>query len=397
MVFYVNMDIFLGVVIAPHWVMGATYASIVFVLGACVGSFLNVVIYRVPNHISVSKPARSFCPSCKRQIAWYENLPLISWLALRGKCSGCGSTISFRYILVELLTALLYLATWFFFLETRGLGVVIAYWVLLSLFVAATFIDFEHFIIPDSVTLGGAVAGMVFATAVPELLNEGDDHLRGFLMSLAGAAAGVAILRAVVELGKLAFGRKKFEAEEGTTTKWTITQDEDKGEEEAIFRLHGKDGETEDHLWSDIFFREKRDKMILQCPEATIKGETLKDVELVIFFNRVIHGEREWLIEDLDRLDGTMTRVVIPREAMGMGDVKFMACIGAFLGWQGVLFTIFAGSVSGAVVGLLAKISGKQEWGQRLPFGPYLVLGAVLWMFYGPPLLDWYLGQVLGA
>jgi leader peptidase (prepilin peptidase)/N-methyltransferase len=385
------------VMTAPYWVVGATYALIVFVMGACVGSFLNVVIYRVPNNISVSKPARSFCPTCQRQIPWYENLPLVSWVLLRGKCSGCGSKIAFRYILVELLTALLFLTTWLFFMETRGLGVVLAYWVLLSLFVAATFIDFEHYIIPDSVTLGGAVAGLAFAAVFPELLNEGGNHWRGLMMSLAGAAAGVAALWIVVELGKLAFGRIKFEADEGKVMNWTITQDEEQGEEEAIFKLHGEDGDSEEHPWSEIFFREKRDKMILQCPEVTIQGEMFKDTELVIYFNRVIRGDREWPIEDLERLDGTLTSVVIPREAMGMGDVKFMACVGAFLGWPGVLFTIFAGSVSGAIIGLTAKIVGRQEWGQRLPFGPYLVFGAVLWMFYGPQLVDWYLGRVLGA
>ncbi|MEM7145542.1 MAG: prepilin peptidase [Verrucomicrobiota bacterium] len=389
------MELMLGAVLLPPWVEGTMYAVIVGVLGCCVGSFLNVVIYRVPHGISISKPARSFCPTCEKQISWHENIPLVSWLALRGKCSACGSKISVRYFLVELLTGGLFLATWFFFLEPRGLGVVVAYWVLLSLFVAATFIDFEHFIIPDGITLGGAAVGIVFAAAVPELLGEGSDHWRGLMMSVLGAVVGVGLLWLVVELGKLAFGRTRFEADEGTALKWTITQDEEKGEEEATFRFYGEDGETEEHRWSEIFFREKRDRMILSCPELSVAGEKLEDVEVVIYFDRVLVGDREWRIEDLERLEGTLTSVVIPREAMGMGDVKFMACIGAFLGWQGVLFTIFAGSVSGAVVGLTTRLFGRQEWGQRLPFGPYLVFGAVLWMFYGPPLVDWYLGSVL--
>ena len=118
-------------------------------------------------------------------------------------------------------------------------------------------------------------------------------------------------------------------------------------------------------------------------------------MELVIYWNRVMCGEREWAIEELERLEGKLTSVGIPREAMGFGDVKFMACIGAFLGWQGVLFTIFAGSVTGAIVGLVSRIVGREEWGAKIPFGPYLVLGAVVWMFYGRDLLNWYLGRYL--
>ncbi|MEM8953946.1 MAG: prepilin peptidase [Verrucomicrobiota bacterium] len=389
------MDLLLATLAVTSWVEGATYAVIVVVLGCCVGSFLNVVIYRVPHGISISRPARSFCPTCEKQIAWYENIPLVSWLALRGKCSACGARIAVRYFLVELLTGLLFLTTWLFFLESRGLGVVVAYWVLLSLFISATFIDFEHFIIPDGITLGGAVVGLLFAAVVPELLGEAGNHGRGFMMSVIGAVVGVGLLWLVVELGKLAFGRTRLEAEEGAAIEWTITQDEERGEEEATFRMVGNDGETEDHPWSDIFFREKRDRMVLFCPEVTIAGERFEDVELVIFFDRVLLGERRWNIEELERLEGTLNSVVIPREAMGMGDVKFMACIGAFLGWQGVLFTIFAGSISGAVVGLSTRLLGRQEWGQRLPFGPYLAFGAVLWMFYGPPFVEWYLGSVL--
>src|SRR3954465_6429281 len=84
-------------------------------LGAAVGSFLNVCIYRMPRDLSVNKPRRSFCPSCKKQIAWHENLPLISWLVLRGKCANCGAPISSRYFVVELLTAILFLVVWLAF------------------------------------------------------------------------------------------------------------------------------------------------------------------------------------------------------------------------------------------------------------------------------------------
>ena len=86
------------------------FAAFAFILGSAIGSFLNVCIYRMPLDLSVNEPKRSFCPSCKYQIPWYRNLPLISWLALRGKCANCGTKISFRYFGVELLTGLLFLA-----------------------------------------------------------------------------------------------------------------------------------------------------------------------------------------------------------------------------------------------------------------------------------------------
>src|SRR5690349_11142228 len=158
---------------SPYEILFSTFA---FILGASIGSFLNVCIYRMPRDLSVNEPKRSFCPSCKYQIPWYRNLPLISWLALRGKCANCGAKISFRYFGVELLTGLLFLAVWWrVWIEPRpewhGQGWMLAlpYWILVSLLVVATFIDFEHFIIPDEVTIGGTVAGVLLSFAMPIL------------------------------------------------------------------------------------------------------------------------------------------------------------------------------------------------------------------------------------
>src|SRR6476659_6589503 len=134
-----------------------------FVLGAAIGSFLNVCIYRLPRALSVNEPRRSFCPSCKKPIPWQQNLPLLSWLLLRGKCTNCGSRIAFRYFAVELLTALLFLAVWLVF----PWPIILVYWVFVSLLLVATFIDFEHFIIPDEITIGGTVAGLLASLALP--------------------------------------------------------------------------------------------------------------------------------------------------------------------------------------------------------------------------------------
>src|SRR6266704_793937 len=105
------------------------FGTFAFVLGAVVGSFLNVCIYRMPLDLSVNEPRRSFCPECKTQLKWYQNIPLLSWLFLQGRCANCGSQITFRYFVVELVTALLFLAVW---LQFRW-PIVLAYWVFVSL------------------------------------------------------------------------------------------------------------------------------------------------------------------------------------------------------------------------------------------------------------------------
>ena len=172
------------------------FAFFAFVLGTSIGSFLNVCIYRMPLGLSVNEPKRSFCPSCKYQIPLYHNIPLVTWLVLRGKCANCGSRISFRYFGVELLTGLLFLAIWLkewmwgmpAWAQGRWL-LALPYWVMAALFVVATFIDFEHFIIPDEITIGGTVAGVLLSFALPALQGQ-EAHLAGGGWSLLGAGVG---------------------------------------------------------------------------------------------------------------------------------------------------------------------------------------------------------------
>lgn len=346
-----------------------------FLLGAAIGSFLNVCIYRLPRDLSVNKPRRSFCPSCHREIPWSQNLPLLSWLILRGRCSNCGSKIAFRYFGVELITALLFLAVWRFFPWQMA----IAYWVFVSILIVATFVDLEHFIIPDQVTIGGVIAGIVASFAVPELMIT-DSRLAAVIRSALAAALGYVVLWLVLEGGKIAFGKKRIRLDSPTPFTWTRRGDD------ADFIV----GE-EQNLWSDYFAREK-DKLLLHCDEARIDHRSLGEATLEFHYNRVRVGEEEFVLDTVDRVSGVVRELEIPREAMGRGDLKFLAAIGAFSGWRAVLFSIFAGSILGSIVGLLTLLIGKRVWSAKLPFGPYLAVGALIWIFFADFFVRWYVG-----
>jgi leader peptidase (prepilin peptidase) / N-methyltransferase len=143
-------------------------------------------------------------------------------------------------------------------------------------------------------------------------------------------------------------------------------------------------------LWSDYFAREK-DRLLLHCDEAKIDNRTFGPEVLEFHYNRVRVNNEEFLLDSVDQISGVARELEIPREAMGRGDLKFLAAIGAFLGWRGVLFSIFAGSVVGSIVGLATLLIGKRVWSAKLPFGPYLALGALIWMFFGDIFVQWYL------
>jgi leader peptidase (prepilin peptidase)/N-methyltransferase len=346
-----------------------------FALGGAVGSFLNVCIYRLPVDLSINRPRRSFCPACKQPIPWHYNLPLISWIVLRGRCANCGAKIAFRYFAVELLTALLFLAIW----QGFPWQAAIAYWIFVSFLIVGTFIDFEHFIIPDRVTIGGIIAGVVASLAVPALM-ETDSRLAAGVRSLLAAALGYVILLLVLEAGKIAFGRKRIQFDAPTPFTWT------KREDDADFVVG-----SEKSLWSEHFAREK-DRLLLQCDEAKINNHTYGNVTLDFHYDRVAVEGEEFLLDHVNEISGVARELLIPREAMGRGDLKFLAAIGAFLGWRAVLFSLFAGSLLGSIIGLITLIVGKRVWSAKLPFGPYLAFGAVSWMFFGDVFLRWYAG-----
>jgi leader peptidase (prepilin peptidase)/N-methyltransferase len=376
-----------------------TIALFVFAFGCCVGSFLNVVIYRLPLDMKVSQPRRSFCPKCKYQIPMWLNIPILSWVLLRGKCANCKAPISSRYLWVEFLTGVLFLVTYLHFgQDQRYTGwdhSIAAAWIFLALAVAGSFIDIEHQILPHSITWGGAAAGLICAAVVPQLIVE-DTWWMNVLHSLGGAALGYAVVWGIVHLGKLAFGRIRMDFT--GPVPWSVTQAE--GAEDVVLKVEGPD-KVHEETWANIFSR-PTDKLIVRAPWALLGSRRVEDAVLTMTNDSVTvtpqaGGAAETIpLEQIPSMSGVCTHVEQPREAMGMGDANWMACVGAFFGWKAVLFTILAGSCIGAVISLLMILLRRREWAARIPFGPYLAAGAVIWMFYGPVLLKWYFNLARG-
>src|SRR5512133_27996 len=205
-----------------HWeaVPFHFWSVVFFVFGCMVGSFLNVCIYRLPLGQSVVWPP-SHCPHCKYSIPWYLNIPLVTWLYLRGKCRNCGAPIAIRYFLVELLTGVVFLCSWNVF-GPRSAGLALVYSLFLAGLIVATFIDFEHFIIPDELTLGGMVVGFALSILLPAL--HGQTALSGSIRaSLMGILVGAGLVYAILRAGKLLFGRHRLNLAPGTRIVFTET------------------------------------------------------------------------------------------------------------------------------------------------------------------------------
>ena len=202
------------------------FPGIAFALGACIGSFLNVVIYRVPAGKSIVYPG-STC-GCGQPIAWYDNLPILSWLILRGHARCCGRPFSVRYPFVELLTAGLFLAAWL----KMPPAVAVCGWVFLGSLVCATFIDLDHMIIPDAFTIGLAIEGLLLSGLVPALHGQHSgyylvDSLRSVSASLVGIIAGSGIVlwialiaEALLKKEAMGFGDVKFVGAIGAFCGW---------------------------------------------------------------------------------------------------------------------------------------------------------------------------------
>lgn len=248
-----------------------------FFVGCCIGSFFNVVIHRLPRGESVVRPG-SHCPGCDRAIAAYDNIPLVSYVLLRGKCRHCGASISARYPLVEAVTGLLAL---FLFREHGWSTQFLIEFVFACMLVIITFIDLDTYIIPDVFSLTGIVLGLATSFISIRLT---------WVESLTGVVLGGGFF-------------------------WAIA----------------------------------------------VGYEFLRK-----------------------------------REGLGGGDIKLLAMIGAFVGWSGVVFTILVASVVGLVVGLLVMWRTRQGLTAMIPFGPFLSLGAVCYLFWGQSFFIWYMLQMQG-
>jgi leader peptidase (prepilin peptidase) / N-methyltransferase len=267
-------------------------AGVVFCLGLITGSFLNVCIVRIPNGKSIVTPP-SACPRCGAKIRPYDNIPVLSWLLLGGKCRSCKITISAIYPAVELLTALLFLACYLVF----GLNIEALKWAVFSaLMIVLVFTDLRERILPDAVNYTGLALGLV---------------LSFFALPSDGTAAWLSrrVFAFPPPAPALSFADALLGAAMGSALLWLVS--------EAYFRLRH-------------------------------------------------------------------------REGMGLGDVKMMLLIGAFLGPKSTLLTIFAGSLLGSVLGIAFILASREDSNYELPFGSFLGVAAVLVMFFGAPVVNWY-------
>lgn len=238
----------------------------------CIGSFLNVCIYRLPESKSIADPPRSICPSCKSHIRFYDNMPVLSYIWLKGRCRNCNAPISFRYPLVELMNGIVAVALLFKF----GLSVEsLVYFVFISSLLVITFIDLDHQIIPDIITLPGIPMGLIASFALPTI-------------TLKASALGLLI---------------------GGGSLWFVA-------------------------WA---------------------------------YNLIAH-----------------------RDGMGGGDIKLLAMMGTIIGWKGVIFTIFASSVIGSCVGITMMLIKNKNMKFAIPFGPFLSIGAIAYVFFGSQIITWY-------
>jgi leader peptidase (prepilin peptidase)/N-methyltransferase len=242
------------------------------VLGLAVGSFLNVCIYRLPRRQSLVHPP-SRCPRCGRGLSWFDNIPVVSWLALRGRCRQCGEPIAAQYPIVEIVTAVLFVAV---VVLTPTVPLIVSRLVLGSALIVLFMIDLEHQILPNVITLPGIAVGLALSLLAPP----------GIVDAAIGAALGAGVLYAIA----------------------------------AGYYLVRKE------------------------------------------------------------------------EGMGMGDVKMLAMIGAFLGWQSVLLTLVLSSFSGALIGIALLATSRGSMRYALPFGTFLALGAFVAMLSGDAIFTWYLG-----
>jgi len=340
------------------------WAVVFFVFGSMVGSFLNVCIHRLPRGESIVSPP-SHCPHCGYSIPWQLNIPLVTWLWLQGKCANCRAPISIRYFLIEFLTAVMFLGCWFAAgRQSAVLALVLC--ALVSGLIVASFIDIEHFIIPDGLNYGGMVVGLVCSLLVPSL-HDTTSPLRSLWQGMLGIAVGAGLIYLVVRGGKLLFGQRLFELKDG---------------ERVVFTETDMVLPEEQIAYGEIFYR-KTDTVAFQAATLELSDRCYKNATVRLTSSKLLIGEEELKPEEVPYMEVTTAKIVVPREVMGLGDVKFMAAIGAFLGWQAVIFCLGVSSLIGAPVGLAMVAFKQHEKSRPLQYGPFIALAAIIWIFGG--------------
>jgi len=237
----------------------------------------------------------------------------------------------------------------------RSPAVGFSYGVLLAGLIMASFIDFEQFIIPDGLTFGGIVVGVICSSLLPQL--HGQSHLiSGMLQSVLGMFVGAGLLYLVLRLGKLAFGLQRLKLADGAKVLFSDT---------ALL--------LPDRAipYSELFYR-KSDAVTLNAWSVKTPSRAYSSVLVRLTPTSLHIGDDHFLPEEVPQLEATDAEIVLPREAMGMGDVKLMAAIGSFLGWQATIFTLMASSVMGSLVGCGLVAARRRNWSVRMPYGPYL-------------------------
>lgn len=344
-------------------------------LGLCVGSYLNVVIYRMPRGLSTNEPSRSFCPHCKKLIPWYLNLPLLSWVLLRGKSACCHQRIAVRYLLVELVTAVLFAGLSYYYSYDGVLAqALICLWAACA--IAIFVIDWEQMIVLPRICLVAVGAALLLAVFSPSFCSAGDavDAQQGMLYCLLGGSVGFVLLKAIALLGRACFGRKKQNFDAATPWSMSATADD----EDIRLLVDGKS-----YLWSELFFEESH-RIVFYDARLELSGRAPIDGNITMTPTHIILPDGEQIaLADYQSATGTCRAWEQLREAMGSGDAWIALAIGAFCGWQGVAVALVVGSFIGVLWALVTRVSR----GVPMPFGPCLLLGCFVY------LMDWH--QVL--
>src|SRR5690625_856988 len=373
--------------------LGALFSAL---FGAVIGSFSNVVIWRLPRGESVAWPG-SHCPRCNRKLSAAELVPVLSWLLQRGRCRGCGERISVRYPLVELLMA----AVWFV-LALRwppfGSGFTfLALAVLLTVLVILAFIDIDTFTLPDVLTLPAFLLALA-AT----FIYAPDSGLPGFRDALLGGLIGAGTLTLINRVGGLMLRRFRDTRER----LWPIGFDQ-VNVAAAAGLLFGLEAGLLTALAS-LALNLLTDRLI-RLPEPVVYAVWLAGFLVLVPYvlplgfpaalegtlaaagAAALAGAYWWWFHSLYKPAAAAEPddpAADEPVAMGFGDAKLAAVLGALLGWQGFLVAVLAAVLFGAAGGIIGRAAGGDR---QIPFGPYLVAGAVLALFYAEPLLDWYL------